>query len=313
MTLIPNRLDALIVARAQLGHGAPSVRELVQPLARFAPASMTEAAWREQLSDLERGLRERGVLGEDHRPREADALAHLIGRHAARTWAQLADRILPALALGIAADDAKTHAKLVGRDMWAAAIMGRALDLWTGGSPPSLAAVCDALAWRQLGLAGKPKRCPPEVRALFVQRQLATEPGPPERLVRALAAREVAAPRPELRALRDALVKIWLAGRTLGEHPAFASEVRHVASAAQDGVFGDRKVFIASVWNQLRRRPMWASITLDDFKLRLVTAHRAGDLALARADLVAAMDPKLVAASEINADGASFHFIIRET
>ncbi|MDB4954578.1 MAG: hypothetical protein JWO36_2147 [Myxococcales bacterium] len=312
MTVISDRLEALIVARAHTSNSALSARELVQPLARFAPTTLTETAWIERLSEVARGLRERGVLREDHRPR-GDVLAQMIGHHSAKTWPQLADRILPALALGVAADDAKTQSKLAGRDMWSAAIMARALDLWTEGSPPSLAAVCDALAWRKLGLAGKPKRCPPEIRALFVQRELATDAGPPDRLVRALAARAVAAPRPELRALRDALVKMWLGGRTLGGPRPFASEVRELASATRDGVFGDRKVFIASVWSQLKQLPTWASMTLDEFKQRLIAAHRAGDLTLARADLVAAMDPHLVATSEINADGSSFHFIIRET
>ena len=84
------------------------------------------------------------------------------------------------------------------------------------------------------------------------------------------------------------------------------------AGATPDGWFGDRKVFVSPVWRELRRNPRWSAVTLDDFKARLVAAHRAGELALARADLVAAMDPDLVAASEITADGASFHFIVKE-
>jgi hypothetical protein len=43
-----------------------------------------------------------------------------------------------------------------------------------------------------------------------------------------------------------------------------------------------------------------------------VSAHRQRELELARADLVAAMDPTLVAASETRTDGATFHFIVRE-
>src|SRR5204863_1047847 len=120
--------------------------------------------------------------------------------------------------------------------------------VWVDGPPPSLPAMCDALTWRELDLPGKPKRCPPEIRALFVQRRLASEPGPPERLVRVLAAREVNAPRPELRALRDALVRCWLAERTLGgpaaaagEATSFADAVLAAAGAAREGRFGDRK------------------------------------------------------------------------
>ena len=64
--------------------------------------------------------------------------------------------------------------------------------------------------------------------------------------------------------------------------------------------------------DQLRRDPRWARLGLAGFKADLVAAHRAGELALARADLVAAMDPALVAASEIAVDGASFHFVVKE-
>ena len=38
-------------------------------------------------------------------------------------------------------------------------------------------------------------------------------------------------------------------------------------------------------------------------------AHRQGELRLARADLVAAMDPELVARSEIGYLNATFHFV----
>ena len=312
MTFLASRLEALVIARVHTSARPLSIREVVQPLGRFAPPTLTEAEWRDRLTQIVDELRARDVLAADHRLRDPDQLAKAIGPHGARTWKQLADRVLPALGLGVAPDDAKSLQRLTGRDEWAAAIMGRALELWTDGAPPSLAAICDAYAWRQLGLAGKPKRCPPEIRALFVQRELRSDAGPPDRQVRLLAAREVEAPRSELRVLRDALVRGWLAGRRLGRARPFAAEVREVATAAHDGVFGDRKVFIAAVWNGLRRAPAWSSLTLDDFKARLVAAHRAGDLSLARADLVAAMDPELVAASETTTDGASFHFIIRE-
>jgi len=312
MTLLASRLEALIVARAGTIGSRLSAGELVKPLARFAPAELTPDAWRERLIGVASDLRAQGVLDAEHHLHDAGELARRLGLPAARPWPALADRVLPALALGIAAADGKLQARLAGRDAWAAAIIGRTLALWSDGPPPSLPAVCDALAWRELGLPGKPKRCPPEIRALFVQRQLASDAGPPERLVRVLAAREVGAPRPELRALRDALVRGWLAGRTLGPPPSFAGDALRAAGATQDGRFGDRKVFVSAVWHELRKDPPWAELTLDDFKARLVAAHRAGELALARADLVAAMDPELVAASEIIVDGASFHFIVQE-
>jgi len=331
VALNPGRLDALVVVRAATLATGVAAGELVKPLLRFAPAELTEAAWRDRLAEAAAGLVAQGVLGPDHRVRDAGELARRIGRSTARSWAELADRVLPGLALGIAADDAKLRARLAGRDAWAAAIVARALGLWRDGAPPSLPALCDALVWRELALPGKPKRCPPELRAAFIQRRLGGDAGPPERLVRVLAAREVAAPRPELRALRDALVRGWLADRVLGTPagefapaaltapelaPAaesaarFPGDVRRAAGAVVDGRFGDRKVFVSVAWRALARDPRWAALSLDEFKARLVAAHRAGELQLARADLVAAMDPALVAASEITVDGASFHFVI---
>jgi hypothetical protein len=98
-----------------------------------------------------------------------------------------------------------------------------------------------------------------------------------------------------------------------GDAPApFAEAVLRAADAVVDGWFGDRKVFVSAVWDQLRRDPRWAGLGLAGFKAELVAAHRAGALTLARADLVAAMDPALVAASEIAVDGASFHFVVKE-
>lgn len=306
-----DRLETLVIARMVTSGKPLAAAELAKQLQRFAPATASEAAWREEVA----------AVTPEHASR--DELARRVGK--AVTWMQLVERVLPGLALGIAADDSKAHAKLAGRDAWTAAIAGRALGLWTHGAPPSLPAVCDAYAWQQLALPGKPKRCPPEVRAVFLQRELATDAGPPDRLLRLYVARQLGAPRAELRALRDALVRRWLEGReldgragagagTLPARPAlaFADEVRDVARATTHGVFGDRKVFISSVWDELRRHPTWSALTLDEFKARLVRAHQAGDVVLARADLVAAMNPELVAASETTADGASFHFIVRE-
>jgi hypothetical protein len=325
MMFAAGRLEALVVARAHVQVAKLALSDLVKPLVRFAPAELTAGAWRDRLAEVVAALIAEGGLDAGHRARDGE-LERRIGKHAAKSWAELSDRVLPGLALGIAADDGKLRARLDGRDAWAAAIAGRALGLWLEGPPPTLHALCDALVWREHGLPGKPKRCPPELRALFVQRRLGTEAAPPERLVRLLAAREVGAPRPELRALRDALVRGWLAGRALGEpasaapvadapvaaSPAFADEVLRAAGETRDGWFGDRKVFVSAVWDQLRQGSRWSQVTFDDFKHRLLAAHRAGELVLARADLVAAMDPAQVAASEIAADGASFHFIVKE-
>jgi hypothetical protein len=73
------------------------------------------------------------------------------------------------------------------------------------------------------------------------------------------------------------------------------------------GRFGDRKVFVSALWQRVGRQ---LGMPLDEFKRWLASQHRAGALQLARADLVAAMDPHLVASSEIRDRGAEFHFVV---
>ena len=302
MTIVRERVEAIVIARIATSAQPMAAAAIAKATLRFAPADHSEAAWHAVIEDALAAVEQRGSLDGERK------------KYKGRTWAQLVDKVFPALALGIRAEDAKVQARLAGRDAWTAAIAARALGLWVDGAPPSLSVMCDAYAWRELGLAGKPKRCPPEVRAVFVQRALDSDAGPPDRLLRLFAAKALGAPRPELRALRDTLVRNWLEGRELAAATTngFAARVRDVARTTTAGVFGDRKVFISSVWDELRRSPTYSQLTLDDFKARLVRAHHDGDVVLARADLVAAMSPELVAASEIRADGASFHFIVRE-
>jgi hypothetical protein len=84
-------------------------------------------------------------------------------------------------------------------------------------------------------------------------------------------------------------------------------------------------VFIAAVWTQMVAiearvgGTLTTGVTLEHFKAWLMrsrlytsdgTEHGARLVVLCRADLVAAMDPARVAASEIVADGAAFHFVL---
>ena len=89
--------------------------------------------------------------------------------------------------------------------------------------------------------------------------------------------------------------------------PTLAAAVKDAAARAE-GRFG-RKVFIAAVWRALIDDARFASLSLDRFKQLLVAANRDGLLELTRADLVGAMDPGLVAASEIDDLGSTFHFV----
>ena len=75
-----------------------------------------------------------------------------------------------------------------------------------------------------------------------------------------------------------------------------------LADARTSGVyFGDRKVFLASIPGLDLADPKWREL-LDNLR-------RAQLLRFSRADLVAAMDPELVAASEWRLDGTTYHFL----
>lgn len=76
-----------------------------------------------------------------------------------------------------------------------------------------------------------------------------------------------------------------------------------VADAHSCGVyFGDRKVFLASIPGLDIQDPECVAM-LDELR-------RAQLLRFARADMVAAMDPALVAASQWRIDGAEYHFLV---
>lgn len=297
--MIVERLALVVRARRQLASRrgredrprVESVRDTAEATFRFAPSTLSRAAWAEAVGEL--AATETRI-----------DLARELGVRAAANWQTCADRLLPARALGLGADAIPSDSP-----GWIAAIAGRALGLRMAGTTPSLGQVGDALAWKELGLSGAPKRCPSEIRALFVQRRLGvTNSGDFERSVRLFVARELGAARPELRALRDALVRGWLIGKSVEKSDVtFAAAVARAVADPAARKFGDRKIYIASAWQT-------AALGLDlaAFKTELVAAHRRGEVALARADLVAAADPDLLAASETVAHGATFHFIVRQ-
>lgn len=92
--------------------------------------------------------------------------------------------------------------------------------------------------------------------------------------------------------------------------PAFAHTVLTLARVSPPADrFHDTKVFIAPLWRSSQREPNFPRLTLPQFKRKLVEANREGLLHLSRADLVQAMDPRLVTESETTHLTATFHFV----
>src|SRR5262249_35788974 len=94
----------------------------------------------------------------------------------------------------------------------------------------------------------------------------------------------------------------------VGDLSVFAERVLGAARASSTGRFGG-KVFISHVWRRVAPPGADGSVPAQEFKDRLLDAHRAGLLDLSRADLVEAMDPADVRASEVRYFGATFHFV----
>jgi hypothetical protein len=100
---------------------------------------------------------------------------------------------------------------------------------------------------------------------------------------------------------------------------------RSLAGVRDAGRLGDRKVFVSALWVMMllldaeSGSGLTTGCTIEDFKTWLLRSRRitrdgseagAPLVVLARADFVAAMDPAVVAASEITTDGATFHFVL---
>lgn len=76
-----------------------------------------------------------------------------------------------------------------------------------------------------------------------------------------------------------------------------------LADARMSGIyFGDRKVFLGTIPGVDLTDPEWRQLFNDLRRIEL--------LEFARADLVAAMDPELVAKSEWSQGGATNHFLV---
>jgi hypothetical protein len=91
--------------------------------------------------------------------------------------------------------------------------------------------------------------------------------------------------------------------------PGFAREVRRLAAGEAQGWSGDRKAYISRVWRTLREhRPEWGLSEIE-FKCMLAEAHRAGQLALANADLKDESNIRDVQDSAVIYRNAVFHFI----
>ena len=146
-----------------------------------------------------------------------------------------------------------------------------------------------------------PARRKPAKRALGMGVQGRIEPAPPAAVVTVKPAHIAPVPVPSAAPIPPSL------GRP--DLPGFASEVRRHAASQARGWSGDRKAYISHVWRNIReKRPDWGLSEIE-FKCMLAEAHRAGQLALANADLKDKDNIKDVQDSAVSYRNAVFHFI----
>lgn len=344
------RLEILMLARLSLSKAPSekelieTVHDLALP--EESPARAREVALETLEALRDRGLvskparRRKGTLGarsltDDGRR----VLRAVFGLARTPSWSQVRDAHLPALALGQKPGSEQAKAMVGTADAIAATVLRGKLGI---EHAPTVSAVCDTLIAEALGM-------PPggmtlnKIRAHVLARRCEVEAkGEPADL----AARVVALAlkiRGEVDkdACDRALGRRWVREGADAEAPPVAQEPPPAqapqaapgsapvtpappdASAAllqlvretiprvgPEGRFGDEKVFVSALWHNMERDRRLGDLSLDRFKRWLVRANRDGWLVLVRADLVGAMDARLVADSEIEDRGATFHFVL---
>jgi hypothetical protein len=294
-TLAADTFDALCTRGLAIRRQRARLRtEAGNHALRQALGIATTPAWRDvRDTHLPRlALAQRGGVAPPVLSAEAIAIALLRARHAlpdATTVAELGDALLRE-ALGMPPGPLSLtglRAHVLGRRLERPIPEGRKLPLH--------------LADLALDQLGAPRPAPPRgykatlTRALVRDWVTAHAPqlaGPPPAAAPAPATAAVPRPpAPPSSALLDA-VRASLA--RVGAH----------------GRVGPEKVFVSAVWHVLTAARAQPDLSLDRFKRWLLTANREGKLLLARADITNTLDRKLLTESEIEDQGATFHFVI---
>lgn len=243
----------------------------------------------------------------------AQARAWLSAPQVLKTWPDIRDQQITALALGMADAPATRRRMLTRPDGLRAAILIKAYGLKLRGVPTP-AQVRGALAEVALKRGAATDRGASggvdAAGARSLAGHLAHRPrdfDTDTKLLSVLAAEAISAPQADVATLRlkairdfitrasapaapagDAMAAVGLAGEAAPQAPkleVFADRVRRVAKLSAEGWAGNRKAWVSRVCDQLRaRHPEWR-LTDDGLKALLLDAHRAGLITLASADL----------------------------
>ena len=320
-TVDTKRLETFVLARLLMRpKSGLAINDLRRQLYPYVSHALSDSAWRNQLNETVGRLRNHKLIdGTELRlttagDKEALRRLSLTKRPKHRNWPRfLAEAVTPA-AVGVAPEQAAVKSA----DDLVALLLAQHHGLRIKGRL-SLARVLNALVWNALGVEADERLTAGALQRTVLRRQLqGTRVQEPERLARILAAKVSGARAAGAQPARQAILRDWLASTPAPVQTASA-ETMPIESFAQAAMtaardpqtirFGTHKAFIDSVFERYQSGAAGPLMELPMFKKKLVTAHRKGLLTLARADLVEAMDPQRVAASETRYLNTTFHFV----
>jgi hypothetical protein len=303
---------------------------LREDLGRLLPYPIDAGAWDGLVEELvaARLIEKKPLkLTDEGRKRALDLLG-LTDLPAKADWRTIRDSLLVPAALGIPSGAAQARERVKKQEGLGAWLIRQRYGL-ASGAGHTVSAVLEALACKELGYPGETSL---SAVCDLILSKLVESPVPltKDQLGRQLVQAAAGTRSADLSSLRTAAIRAWLDGnkkgpsQTAGQSPtsaepgepfdlaAFAATALAAARNSPTGRFGDNKVFISHVWRQLEGEPHLPIRSLAEFKQRLVEANHAGLLRLSRADLVQAMGPEDVQASQTDYLSAQFHFVLLE-
>jgi hypothetical protein len=300
------RIEILVLARLARSGGkrGPGPAKVADSVSRYQGDTRTAREKRNEIDAVLASLTERGLLTEE-RKLTGDGerwLCDRLGVADVPTWKTTKGQLLPLLGLGLVPGTKEARHVLSKSEYVPAAVANEKHDLRI--SRPTATSVLNALAARSLGTK-RPVRSATDVRAILAERWIC---GGDERMVPS------AGTGPAERDAGDGQVTPASGPETPLSDPELAKLVLDAAASETAGRFGDRKIFVSGLHRRLTGagEPL-ASMTLDEFKRRLVRLNEQRLLTLARADYASAMDPDEVRASHIHDLNRDFHFVLDDS
>jgi hypothetical protein len=310
-----SRFELLVLAALERPK-PPSERDLASDVQRLAAPNTTASEARARVVETLASLRDRRLTTEKRKLTDegrASAKAAL-GLSRSPSWKDFKLHAA-ALALGRAPGSIEAQRCFATSASLQANILVVRFELEPTND---IRAVCEQLLFGRLQLPAFAVRDKRLLMHVLAHHAGIEAKGKLEQVAGRIAAATIGARSGSKQVLIEALARRWLSNASLTE-PDDASLTEEIVldvvreaigRVPASGRFGEDKVFISSLWETIAGDTRANGIDLPAFKRWLLEANAKQSLVLARADLVGAMDPSRVAASEILDRGASFHFVL---